>query len=403
MSVLVYKQRHRHPNKKDTPGANYAHIRYIATRPRVMKNENADHGLFGKMEPGAVTEFGDWRDVAKAVYANSKKGTVMYRSVVSFAEDTARELLLKDQKSWQRYIENHILTIAEKNGIRREDLQWAAAVHGEKKHPHIHVVFWDRSVRAGNPYTPPQIPNAIRIQMIKDTFAEKILTYAGQKDMAVKEMRRISDALVERFEEEMRCKSPGRFKAAARLLEEELEQGFSFDGDVLAELSGRLFALRASLPEHGQIAYQFLSQEAKEQTDETVLFLLDKVPEIRRCFERYVDAKCRMAGFYSSDEGWLLKRKGQFEKEAGKILANRVLSGVKGICRLEKEKRGEAYLKSHREYLASRIIMEALDMLAQAAWEQEEDIPGGQARPGELSKEAKKELFQKNQDKGYEH
>ncbi|MCM1410143.1 MAG: relaxase MobL [Lachnospiraceae bacterium] len=403
MSVLVYKQRHRHPNKKDTPGANYAHIRYIATRPRVMKNENADHGLFGKMEPGAVTEFGDWRDVAKAVYANSKKGTVMYRSVVSFAEDTARELLLKDQKSWQRYIENHILTIAEKNGIRREDLQWAAAVHGEKKHPHIHVVFWDRSVRAGNPYTPPQIPNAIRIQMIKDTFAEKILAYTGQKDMAVKEMRRISDALVERFEEEMRCKSPGRFKAAARLLEEELEQGFSFDRDVLAELSGRLFALRASLPEHGRIAYQFLSQEAKEQTDETVLFLPDKVPEIRRCFERYVDAKCRMAGLYSSDEGWLLKQKGQFEKEAGKILANRVLSGVKAICRLEKEKRGEAYLKSHREYLASRIIMEALDMLAQAAWEQEEDIPGGQAQPGELSKEAKKELFQKNQDKGYEH
>lgn len=403
MSVLVYKQRHRHPNKKDTPGANYAHIRYIATRPRVMKNENADHGLFGKMEPGAVTEFGDWRDVAKAVYANSKKGTVMYRSVVSFAEDTARELLLKDQKSWQRYIENHIMTIAEKNGIRREDLQWAAAVHGEKKHPHIHVVFWDRSVRAGNPYTPPQIPNAIRIQMIKDTFAEKILAYAGQKDMAVKEMCRISDALVERFEEEMRCKNPGRFKAAARLLEEELEQGFSFDGDVLAELSGRLFALRASLPEHGRIAYQFLPQEAKEKTDETVRFLLDKVPELRHCFDRYVDAKCRMAGLYSSDADWLLKQKGQFEKEAGKILANRVLSGVKAICRLEKERRGETYLKSHREYLASRIIMEALDMLAQMAWKQEENLPDGQAQSGKLSKEAKKELFQKNQDKGYEH
>ena len=148
MSILVYKQRHRHPNKKDTPGANYAHIRYIATRPRVLKNENADHGLFGKMEPGAVTEFGDWRDVAKAVYANSRKGIVMYRSVVSFAEDTARGLLLKDQKSWQRYIENHIMTIAEKNSIRRENLKWAAAVHGEKKHPHIHVVFWDQSVRA---------------------------------------------------------------------------------------------------------------------------------------------------------------------------------------------------------------------------------------------------------------
>ena len=111
MSILVYKQRQRHPNKKDTPGANYAHVRYIATRPRVMKNENGDHGLFGKMEPGPVTEFEDWRDVAKSVYANSKRGIVMYRSVVSFAEDTARELLLKDQKSWQRYIEKRVFFV----------------------------------------------------------------------------------------------------------------------------------------------------------------------------------------------------------------------------------------------------------------------------------------------------
>lgn len=403
MSVLVYKQRHRHPNRKNTPGANYAHIRYIATRPRVMKNENASHGLFGKMEPGAVREFEDWRDVAKSVYANSKKGIVMYRSVVSFAEDTARELLLKDQKSWQRYIENHILTIAEKNGIKRESLQWAAAVHGEKKHPHIHVVFWDKSVRAKNPYTPPQIPNAIRIQMIKDTFAEKILAFAEEKELAVKEMRRISDALVEQFEEELRCKSPGRFRAAAALLEEELEQGFSFEGKVLSELSEQIFVLRASLPDHGRIAYQLLPQTSREKIDETVRFLLEKVPEIRRYFDRFVDAKCRMAGLYASDDGWLLKQKGKFEKEAGKILANRVLSGVKAICRLENEKRGEAYLKSHRDYLASRIIMEALDMLAQMAWKQEEDFPDHPTLSGELSKEAKKELFQKNQDKGYEH
>ena len=79
MSILVYKQRFRHPNKKDTPGANYAHVRYIATRPRVLKNEKMNHGLFGKLEPGAVTEFGDWKDVAKLSYANSKKGIVMYR------------------------------------------------------------------------------------------------------------------------------------------------------------------------------------------------------------------------------------------------------------------------------------------------------------------------------------
>lgn len=43
----------------------------------------------------------------------------MYRSVVSFGEDTAGELLLTDRGAWQRYIGNHVRTIAEKNGIRR--------------------------------------------------------------------------------------------------------------------------------------------------------------------------------------------------------------------------------------------------------------------------------------------
>lgn len=119
-------------------------MRYIATRPRVAKNEGMNHGLFGCLKPGtSLTEFQDWKDVARLVYQNSRRHVTMYRSVVSFGEDTAKELLLTDKKAWERYIENHIRTIAEKNGIRREHFQWAAALHKEKRHPHLHVVFWD--------------------------------------------------------------------------------------------------------------------------------------------------------------------------------------------------------------------------------------------------------------------
>ena len=403
MSILLYKQRHRNPNFKDTAGANYAHIRYIATRPGVLKNENEDHGLFGKMEPGAVQEFSDWKEIAKTAYANSKKGIVMYRSVVSFAEETAKELLLQDQKSWQRYIENHIMTIAEKNGIKREHLQWAAAVHGTKGHPHIHVVFWDTSVRAKNPFVRPEIPDAIRKQMIKDTFAEKILAYAKQKDEAVKGMRQITDGLVEQFEDELRRKNLGRYRIAEKMLEDELEQGMSYRPEVLGELADRLFALKEVLPEKGRIAYQLLPQEGKEKTDEVAAFLLAEVPEIRKCFERYVEAKCQMAGLYATDEAWLKEQKEKFEKEAGKILANRILSGVRAIYRMESEERGAAYMQKHREYLAYRIITEALEMLAQAAYRQESEYSRSQGMTGEMSKEARKELFLKNQDKGYEH
>ena len=61
MSILIYKQRHRHPNYKKTPKGNYAHIGYIATRPGAVKNEGMRHGLFGKLEPGVVKEFDTWQ------------------------------------------------------------------------------------------------------------------------------------------------------------------------------------------------------------------------------------------------------------------------------------------------------------------------------------------------------
>ena len=61
----------------------------------------------------------------------------MYRSVVSFDEAIAEELLLTNQSAWRRYIDNHILTIAKKNGIQVENLQWAcAAAQGEEPPPY---------------------------------------------------------------------------------------------------------------------------------------------------------------------------------------------------------------------------------------------------------------------------
>ena len=80
MSILIYKQRHRHPNYKKTPKGNYAHIGYIATRPGAVKNEGMRHGLFGKLEPGAVKEFDTWQEAARLVPQNGILGYGQYVS-----------------------------------------------------------------------------------------------------------------------------------------------------------------------------------------------------------------------------------------------------------------------------------------------------------------------------------
>ncbi|HEX2986164.1 MAG TPA: hypothetical protein VHO71_05045 [Caproiciproducens sp.] len=71
----------------------------------------------------------------------------------------------------------HIMTLAQKNGIRTENLSWVAAHHNGRGHPHLHVVFWDKNQKLMKNYVSPKIPNSIRIQLIKDTFPEKIAEY----------------------------------------------------------------------------------------------------------------------------------------------------------------------------------------------------------------------------------
>ena len=107
MSILIYKQRHRHPNYKKTPKGNYAHIGYIATRPGAVKNEGMRHGLFGKLEPGAVKEFDTWQEAARLVRELSYRRVNMYRGIISFSPETAAELTVRSQSMGGLYRPPH--------------------------------------------------------------------------------------------------------------------------------------------------------------------------------------------------------------------------------------------------------------------------------------------------------
>jgi hypothetical protein len=381
-------------------------VRYIATRPRVAKNEGMSHGLFGKLSPGPITDFEDWRDVARLVYANSKKHITMYRSVISFDEETAAELNLSDQKAWQRYIENHMMTIAEKNNIRREHLQWACALHKEKHHPHIHVVFWDTSSRVKNPFTPPAIPNAIRKQLIKDTFAKRIRAYGEEKNKFTAELRSISNELVDEFEQHLRRLGKDQYKRLRADYDEEneLSGSFDFDDDVLNETADRIFRLKSALPPTGRIAYQLLTPDMKAKVDGLVEYLLENVPALREQKERYIDSKMKMALLYGGSDEYLDSLRKRFSGEADKIIANRLLGMVKTLNRLDYEMKSEEYKDARRSYFAEQMLMEALDMLSGLTRDNDSRFSDWEKANGhELSKDAKKELFLKLQDKGYEH
>lgn len=379
----------------------------------MAQNAGMNHGLFGCLKPGSpLTEFTDWKEVARLAYQNTKRHVTIYRSVVSFEKETAKELRLTNQKAWQRYLENHIRTIAEKNGIRRENFSWAAALHQEKGHPHVHVVFWDNSeerTKIKNPFTHPSVPNNIRRQMIKDTFTDRIQAYGEEKNRAVAEMRRLGDGLTEDFGRHIRQMGRKKYQKlwGESALEAELSDAFDFGNKMLDRAAEQVFKIRAALPKGGRIAYQLLPPELKKQVDALVVLLLSGVPSLHKQKEDYIESKMKMVYLYGGSETYLASRREMFGAEADKIIANRVLGMVKMLNRLEDEGREADYLQSRRQDFAGRMLVEMLDLLEGMAGAQErryadyiENLKMGR---GELSKEARKEWYLRNQDKGYEH
>lgn len=406
MSILIYKQRHEHPNKKKSAKNNYAYVRYIATRPRVLKNEGMSHGLFGKLEVGEMKEFQDWKEIANLVYAQSKEKKIFYRGIISFLEETANELGLVDGESWKRYMEKHIGTIAEKNKIKRENFAYVCSVHEEQAHPHIHIVFWDQSDGIRNAFTSPKIPNAIRLELIKHTFQEQILNYAKEKDLAVKSMRSMTNEIVEGFSKElgkMRGKEYKKMRMYYGIAEQELAYDFHFTDQLLNMVADHILRIHKIIPKNGRIAYQFVPEDVKEEVNKFVRILIGKKKEIKELVDTYVETKMKIISLYESKEEVLASKKEKYQKEAEKIIANRVLSMVKHLNRMDYEEKGKEYALAKREYQVTQFLYAVIDLLERnkhrAGLMYEEQFEATK----DLSKEARKELYLKYQDKGYEY
>lgn len=402
----MYKQRHKNSNIKKSATLNYAHIRYIATRPRVMKNEDMKHGLFGKLDIGQIEEFLDWKKVAQLAYKNTQDGITMYRGILSISSETALEINLKDQKNWQQYIERHIGTLAEKNNIKREDFAWIGAVHNEKGHPHIHICFWEKSkTKVKNPFVPSKIPNDIRKQLIKDTFKEKILSFAQQKDETVKSLRAVTSEMVDEFEKQLRKMGNKRYQTLRHSCDEEKEliDSFNLSDEMLNNIADQVFRIKSKLPLKGRISYQFLPPEVKLQVDELVAYIVENNKEVQKLTQDYVTSKMLMVALYGGTDDYISKQKDKYQKEAEKIIANRILGMVKTLNRLDYEGKSLQYHQDRKDYYSTQMMYEIMDMLGSAVNSHNFKGTNSSNKLGELSKATKKELYLKYQDKGYEH
>jgi hypothetical protein len=408
MSILMYKQRFRPPNYKKTPKCNYAHIRYIATRPGASKNEGMRHGLFGKLSPGAISEFENWQSIAKEIRELSYKKVNIFRSIISFSPQTAEELGLKQHRDWEEYVEKHIGTIAQKNGISLKNIAWVCAHHNEQSHPHVHIVFWDKEQKTMKNFVHPKIADSIRIQLIKDTFADKIEEYCQSKDKSKAAIRNITEELVKEFDDYMKSLHHKEYKHLKEVIgdiEQDEFLGHDFNevinGMDLSPLSIRLFQLRELMPKKGRLYYQLLPENVKTEVDRLVADLKQNILYIQELVEEYGEIKAKLAMLYDTDPESTKLHRDKAIKEMDKMIANKLLGAVKIILNKEQELLKEKFTEDRRAYYTEQMICGILQMLEQNLNDLDMDFDvHDKAISTELSKRAKKEIYLKNRDKG---
>ncbi len=147
----------------------------------------------------------------------------------------------------------------------------------------------------------------------------------------------------------------------------------------------------------GRISYQLLEPKVKEEVDRLVSYVLENNRDIKSLADDYIKTKLNIASFYSDKE--LDKQEEKYTKEIEKIIVNKILGIVKSINRLENEYKKQETIEIKQKELIKQMI---LDLISLFYSKQENERKNYTIIKGELSKDARKELYLKNQDKGYE-
>jgi hypothetical protein len=330
---------------KSHPEKHSKHIDYIACRPgaslekeissdvedldkevftQYLHERPKSHGLFG--EDGEA-------DLKLAKNEIAEHQGTSWRMIISLNEEDAQRLGYTNKEKWATMIRTSVGQTADEIGIKRTNLQWYAAFHEEKGHPHAHIIMWDRSdTTAKTKLSPYEIRN------MKKVFVKEI--YKDEKLMLNQEKTAMRDTMRNMSKEEIRV-----LKENLKEIEEQHFFKKNINGENNASIAPKLRSdqerktakmlseLNEVLPEKGRLAYKLLPAEAKEKIDEVLKGYLDQ-PQFQEYLQRYDEAVKRMAMIYTKDEKQLDTAVENGRIDIEKRMAQTLLQG----CKVIKEK-----------------------------------------------------------------
>ena len=398
----MYKQRFKPVNLKSTPNKNAEHIRYIGTRPGVMKNEGERHGLFGNVyDKNSLVVNHKIKDVMELVRQKSNEKKNIFRAVISFSPDNAA-IKLGDtitKEAWQELVKQNIEIIAKDNNISLSNMRWVAAAHDTPNHPHVHIAFWDESQEIQKNFVHPKIPAGIRTKLIKNIFEDELREYYENKKQTEIRMKDVTSEMTHEFEAYLSGLTSDEY---SKLIKEGYKINENPDEHMCEYLAQKLFEIRKEI-QKGSLKFEYLRPDVKEKLIHLVRELVDMNDGLQEAIQELVQSRIDIAKMYNSDEIHLDSLYDQYEKEVEKTIANKLLQLVKKFNAKDWELKSEEFNHQIRMQQTERLITDIFASLARLTKQSRKDyISRKKVIGGELSKQARKEKAKELESTGWD-
>lgn len=298
---VVFKQWYKPMNEKSTPELNGRHLIYIATRPGAIHNKDCAFGLFGRLPDMETAEdINNLKAAHRVITATSHRRTI-YRAVFSVDDETAKAHGLYSRDEWQKLIIDKIGVLAGEHemDIACEDFCWAASMHYEKGHPHVHVLYWDNGNKVRQECMSPE-RFEIMAEKVRAEFSREL----------------VRQAVIPKRAEQREVLKTARLELMAMFKELNVMDALNLkriSQEKLCDLGQQAYNLILSCPKKGSFKYDEMPADYKARFN-TFLEELMKIRDFSKLRQRYLDLSGEVSDLYGNGD----KGKEHYREKAGK-------------------------------------------------------------------------------------
>ena len=359
MSKLIFKLETLNPKLRTTFFKHKNYTNYLANSEYAIKNENTNHGLFGK-----VKEFSDIRnmesieEISQHITKLADKKVPIYRGLISLNEYDASRLGYLEQEKWQELLESKLPSIAKKLNVKYEDLQYVGAVHLEEGHPHFQFMIWSKAREKSNYYIKYQLKNKLRLEFTNEVFKEDLLPIYQEKDLAKKNII-AENEIINRLKQV--SKDPDFINSIMKYERDSKQNRIMkqiFKNEDLKRIIDAILDLKQDLKTtEGSIKYQYLKKYPNiiEKLDNISKDIIATSYECKVQIDNYIKAKQKILEFKYSDEKKLEFQKKKIqeetEEEVLKLIGNKILDFERKLLNANEDYSNYKYINDTRSHI----------------------------------------------------